>query len=789
MTVEIVLALSILAAVVIVLATGLLRTDVVALLVLVLVALLGLLPAEQALAGFSNQAVLAVGGMFVISAGLSRTGVAGILGQWMLRLAGKGEVQVMVVVTLVSGLLSGVMNNVGVVAMMLPVVVTIARKTGLPPSKLLIPMAVGAQLGGWTTLVGTSSLLLASSVLRDAGFAPLTLLSVTPVGLVLLAGGTTLVAFAAPRILPTRTPREQPGAVDRSGIREDVSFDERLFFLVIPTPSLLDGRTLAESLIDSALGVHVLAIQRGGRTYRAPGPEMVLRSGDRILVQGRPDFVLELRGRRHLATDDETVSPEWLESAEVGLARGVVAPSSRFVGKSAADLDLRAREGILILSLRRGEEFHKRTHFVDTPMAEGDELLLQGPRDALERLSRTSDVESFEPMKAATAVRDFELENRLWALRVTSDSLLSGRALGTTRLGDSVGFFVLAVGRDGEDGRKIHLLPGRDLVFQEGDHLLMKARPQDMAVLRGLQRMEVDLESPVNSKLLEGGDAGFVEVVVAPRSSLVGRTLRQVNFRSRFGMHVVAIVREGGVVRSNLRDQTLRLGDALLLYGLRRHERALAREPDLILLHSPEVETPQQLHLAPLSVVVAAVALLPVLFGWIPVPVGVLAGAALMVVTRCLTPEEAYRAVEWPTVVLIAGMLSLGSALGESGAMDLFGNLLIGAVGEFGPYALLTSIVLLCALSGQLIPGTAVVVLMAPMAVAAATFLGYSPYPFAIAVAIASSSLASPLSHPAHALVMAPAGYRVVDYLRLGIPMTILILALTILTTPIFYPF
>jgi di/tricarboxylate transporter len=352
-----------------------------------------------------------------------------------------------------------------------------------------------------------------------------------------------------------------------------------------------------------------------------------------------------------------------------------------------------------------------------------------------------------------------------------------------------MGFFVLAVARDEEGRRKVHLLPGRDLVFSEGDHLLVKARPQDMAVLRGLQRMEVDLESPVDPKLLEGGDAGFVEVVVAPRSTLVGQTLRQVNFRSRFGMHVVAIVREGEVIRANLRDQVLRLGDALVLYGLRRYERTLAREPDLILLHAPEIETPQQLHLAPLSVVIAAAALLPVLLGWVPVPIGVLGGAVLMVVTRCLTPEEAYRAVEWPTLVLIAGMLSLGGALAESGAMDLLGSVLIDSAGGFGPYALLAAFALITALSGQIIPGPAVVVLMAPMALGSAAALGYSPYPFVMCVAIASTSLASPLSHAAHSLVMAPAGYRVVDFLRLGIPMTVLILTLSVLFTPIFFPF
>jgi di/tricarboxylate transporter len=160
-----------------------------------------------------------------------------------------------------------------------------------------------------------------------------------------------------------------------------------------------------------------------------------------------------------------------------------------------------------------------------------------------------------------------------------------------------------------------------------------------------------------------------------------------------------------------------------------------------------------------------------------------------MIVTRCLTPEEAYRSVEWPTLVLIAGMLSLGATLDESGAMDILGSVLIESAGEFGPYALLAAFALITALSGQIIPGPAVVVLMGPMALASATMLDYSPYPFIMCVAIASVSLASPLSHAAHSLVMAPAGYRVADFLRLGIPLTILILALTVLITPVFFPF
>ncbi len=785
MPLDILLVLALLAGTVMVLATGLIRSDVTALLVIVLVAVLGLVPYREALAGFANPAVLTMAGMFVISAGLARTGVAEFIGRSMIRWTGKRERRLMVVVTAVSGILSGFMNNVGVAAMMLPVVATVARRASLPPSRLLIPMALGAQLGGFTTLLGTASNLLAADALREAGLVPFDMFSYTPVGMVLLGAGTLAIALVGPRLLPTRTPETQAA---RPGIRGVVELSERLFFLTVPDRSLLDGKTLAESLIGSALGIHVLALQRQGHTYRAPGPGMVLMGGDRILVEGSPDFFLELRGRRHVTLDAETINPRWLESTEVGLARVRVAPGGGWIGMSATQLDLRAERGVLLLALVRGQTLRMRTHVVDTEMREGDELLLQGPRDLLVELGNGPDIEEVEFLDPRDAMREFNLEDRLWALRVTDNSLLEGRALSETRLGDAVGFLVLAIAREEEEanGEILHL-PGPEVVLQRGDHLLVKTRAKDLAVLRGLQRLRIDRETEVDATVLDGGDAGFVEVVLSPRSSLVGRTLRQLNFRDRFGLHVVAIVREAQAVGANLRDEPLRFGDALLLYGSRRHQRALAAEPDLILLHSPEVEAPQ-FQLAPLSLLVTVAALGAVISGWLPVAVGVLGGALLMVGTRCLAPDDAYRSIDWPTLVLVSGMLSLGRALESTGAISLMGSVLLSAFAGFGAYAVLAVLVLIAGLAGQVIPGTALVVVMAPIAMAAADALGVSPYPLVMAVGIAATSVASPVSQPAHALVMAPAAYRMGDYLRLGAPMTLLVLVLTILVVPFVLP-
>lgn len=788
MSFDILLVLAVLAGAVGVLATRRVRMDLVALIVLVAVALLGLVTPERAIAGFASPAVIAVAGMFVVSAGLSRTGVANLVGHLVLKWAGEGEARVVVGLTLVSGALSGVMNNMGVAAMMLPVSLGIAKRTRIPPSKLLIPMALGAQLGGFTTLIGTAPNLLAAAALGDAGFEPFGLFTYTPVGLVLLGAGTVLIAVVGPRLLPSRTPEGAETRVDRSGVRKEVDLGGRLFYLEVPQRSLLDGKTLAESLIDSALGMHVLAIQREGRTRRAPGPDAVLRGGDRILVQGRPDHFLELRGRRHLVAVSEDPPVAWLASGDVSVARARVPAGSRLVGRSPAESELGARSGLLILALKRSPEFRRRTRFLDTPLRAGDELLVQARPHALRAAEEDGVLSEVETVDPAEAVDAFALRDRLWSLSVTPDSALVGRSLRESRLGDAVGFMVLALVRSEEGGRRVEALPSPDTVFQAGDEVMVKASQDDMVVLRALQRLGIDLDTPVDPEILEADEVGFAEAVLAPRSELIGRTLRQVAFQSRFGMHVVAIVREGGTVEDGLRDEVLRFGDAFVLYGPRRRLRALAREPDLILLQAPEEDAPN-VKLAARSIAVTVLALAPVMLGWVPVAVGVIMGALLMVLTRCLTPDEAYRAVDWPTLVLVAGMLSLGAALDHTGAVALLGSVMLEATGGLSPHLVLTVFVLVTALGGQIMPGSAVVVLMAPVAINAAQSLGVSAYPLVMAVAIAATSLASPVSQPAHALVMTPAGYRMGDYLRLGIPMTVLVLLLTILVTPVFLPF
>jgi di/tricarboxylate transporter len=782
MSLEIALVFTILLAAVTLFVTGWLRMDMTALLVLGLLAVTGTLTPTQAFAGFSSPAVITVGGMFVISAALARTGVANLLGRQLLRVAGEREVPLVVTIMLTAGVLSSVMNNIGVAAMLLPVVMDIARRTGLPPSRLLMPLALGALMGGLTTLIGTPPNLLASEALREHGLEPFRLLDFSGPGVLILLTGIAFVGLIGVRALPRRDPRGEADRTDGTDLVKAFNLQERIFTLRLPSRSPLAGKVLAESRLGSALGLHVMALLREGQTSLAPSADTVLVAGDRLVVQGRPDLLLELRNRRHLQVEEETRPGERLVSAEIGLAEAVVAPDSDLMGSTLLQLNFRHRFGVIVLALQRQGSV-RRTHLERIRLEAGDLLLLQGQRTRLDELRGTRSFPELRAVDPDEAIERFLLDERFISLRVTEQSLLVGRSLAESRIGDAAGLTVIAIIRDD----RTHLVPEPEEVFRAGDVLLIKAHPADLAVLRGLQRLELDQSGTLPLGALESERIGLMEVVLAPRSTIVGKTPREIGFREKHGLSVLAIWRGDRAHRSNLRDMPLRFGDALLVFGPREKLKLLAREPDFLVLTEAAQEPPLTAK-APVSVAILAAVLLPVLLGFVAIAVAVVFGAVAMVLSRCLKPEEAYRAVEWPAIVLIAGMLPLGTALEQSGGARLLADAVLGTAGELGPRGILAGLCIITALGAQMIPAAAVVVLMAPIAIATAGDLGLSPHALLMGVALSAASLSSPVAHPANVLVMGPGGYRYTDYLRLGIPLTILVLIIVVAVVPVFFP-
>ena len=233
----------------------------------------------------------------------------------------------------------------------------------------------------------------------------------------------------------------------------------------------------------------------------------------------------------------------------------------------------------------------------------------------------------------------------------------------------------------------------------------------------------------------------------------------------------------------------LAFGDALLLYGPREELRVLGAEPDFLVL-AEEAQAAPNREKAWVALLIMAAVLVPVILGWLPIAIGAVAGVVLMILTACLTMEEAYRAIDWRAIFLIAGMLPLGIAMEQSGAASYLAEGVVALVGGLGPLAATAGLFILAALASQVMPNPAVAVLLAPIALNTANDMGVSPYPLMMAVPVsASAAFLSPVGHPANLLIMGPGGYRFSDYAKVGAPLTLVVLAVVLLVLPVFWPF
>ena len=780
MTPQISIVLTILGLAIILFITEKIRVDIVALIVLVSLTLTGLITPTEALSGFSNPAVVTVWAILILSSALSITGVAGLIGRPLLRMGGASEARLIAMIMILVGVLSGFMNDIGVAALMLPVVVDIARRTGRPPSRLLMPLAFAALLGGLNTLIGTPPNILISEALYQYGMEPFHMFDYTPTGVVIMLGGIAFMVLIGRHLLPSRDIKNLTEN-NQTTPGEFFSLPERLFVIRLPDDSALDGKTLAESRFGAALGLNVLAILRKGQNQLAPDPSAVLYRGDRLLVEGRPDRLVELRGRRAVILEKDQLEIEHLLSSEVNFVELEFSPNSTLPGKTLEQIDFRNRYGGgVVLVVKRGGGVI-RTNLEKLPLQQGDILLVQGSQQQLDDLRTETDFEVSHPED----LKSYHLEERLMILRVPSDSALVGKMLRESRLGDAFGLGVMGIIRDGN----LDLIPTAEESLAADDLLLIKGRAEDLHTLEGLQNLEIDDQPPPNLSELESEHVGLVDVVLSPRTTLTDKTLRQIHFRDKYGLSVLAIWREGQAYRTNLRDMALRFGDALLLYGPRDRLQMLREESDFLVLTEAAQEAPR-LKKAPIALLIMAMVLIPVILDLLPIAIALISGVILMVLTRCLTMEEAYKAIEWKAVFLIAGMLPLGIAMEQTGAAQFLAEGMVRLVGDFGPTAVMAGLFLLAALASQVMPNPAVAVLLAPIAYNTANDLGISPYPLMMIVAVsASAAFLSPVGHSANILVMGPGGYRFSDYTKVGIPLTIVVLLIALVVVPIFWPF
>ena len=249
-----------------------------------------------------------------------------------------------------------------------------------------------------------------------------------------------------------------------------------------------------------------------------------------------------------------------------------------------------------------------------------------------------------------------------------------------------------------------------------------------------------------------------------------------------------AVWRKGESIRSNLDQLVVQQGDALLLLGPRDKLSVLERDPEFLIL-TPVTQRPVDTARAPIAAGIMLAVVASVLSGWLPIYIAAVIGATLMVLTRCLTMEDAYRAIEWRAIFLIPGMLPLGTAMQQTGAAEFLAQQTMQLLGPMGPWWVIGGLYLITAAGTMVIPTAALVVLMSPIVLSASADLGIAPQTAMMAVAMAASaSFTSPISHPANILVMGPGGYRFADYLKLGLPLTAVVFVTVMLLLPVFWP-
>ena len=378
----------------------------------------------------------------------------------------------------------------------------------------------------------------------------------------------------------------------------------------------------------------------------------------------------------------------------------------------------------------------------------------------------------------------YRLREYVTEVRVSNTSPLAEKTLLDSGLGRDYDLTVLGLERDGECLERI----GRDTLIRKDDLLTVEGSPDRLMEAREALGLVPDDEQRLDLERLEPGNVQLIEATLAPNTGLADRTLRGVRFRDRYGFTALAIWRHGEAITEKLRDVPLHFGDALLLQGPKHRVRELQEGKDFLVLEPLEVEQLRR-NKAPIAVAALTLAILLVVFVDFHISLAMVIAAVIMILTGCLSIEEAHESIDWRTVFLVAGMLPLGMAMQATGTARYLANIMLGALGDLGPVALLAGIYLLAALITQAMSNAAAIVLIVPIALDTALGMGANHLTFTMAVVIgAATSFLSPVGHKANVLVFGPGGYRFFDYARVGALLTVALLIVSMIFLPLFWP-
>ena len=603
---------------------GRVRGDIVALTALAALLVLGILTPAEALAGFSSPIVIMMIGLFVVGGAIMQTGLAKLTGNKLMALSRGNETITFLLVMLVTSFIGAFVSNTGTVALMMPIIMSIAAGSGMQSSRFLMPLAFAGSLGGMLTLIGTPPNLVIDEVLTEGGYQPLAFFSFFPVGIIVIAIGI-IVLMPLSKIFLSK---KQNGKKKKQG----KSLDD-----------LVDEYQLLDNL----------------HRY--------------IVPSRRPSAALDENG----------------EQMDI-------------VGKTLKDLSIQKKYGVSIIEIRNEKK---------------------------SRLGLVKDV-SQNMAKSSSTIQ-------------------------------------------------VH-----DTLYIIGEEEKMKRFASDYG-LRKMKDVKIDFY-----------DLGLTEIVVMPTSNFAGLRIGDANLRKRFGINVLGVKRGDEYITDNLIATKLHVGDMLLVQGEWTNLAHLATDTsNWVVIDQPEKTADKVLldYKAPVAAAIMLLMIAMMVFDFIPVaPVtAVIIAGLLTVFAGCFrNVEAAYKTINWESIVLIAAMMPMSTALEKTGASALVSQGLVESLGSMGPTALLAGIYFTTSLMTMFISNTATAVLLAPIAMQSATQIGVSPVPFLFAVTLgASMCFASPFSTPPNALVMPAGQYTFMDYVKVGLPLQIIMGIVMVLVLPLLFPF
>jgi di/tricarboxylate transporter len=419
-------------------------------------------------------------------------------------------------------------------------------------------------------------------------------------------------------------------------------------------------------------------------------------------------------------------------------------------------------------------------------------ILLLGP--LLLPRGRGDDGQGADRLTLADLINHYQIAGSAHLLRIEPGCPLVGSTLGQALLRTRFGITVIGLAR--RVGGKPVLTPALvQTEYQAGDVIFLMGTEENasrlMAEVGGLSRVPIE----ERYRGIVAREIGLAEVLLTPRSQLIGHTIKEARFREDHGLSVLGILRRGEPLREELLNTRLEFGDSLLVGGGWRQIELLQRKQDnftVLSLPREMDEVAPYRERAPWALGIVAVMLATMTVGLLPAVIAVLLAGVAMVQARCVTMEEAYRAINWQSVVLIAGMLPMATALDKTGALDLVVNGLVGTLGDLGPVVLMAGLFLLTSVFSQFISNTATAILVAPVApvaLGAAAGMEVSPYPLLMTVALAASTaFSTPMASPVNTLIIGPGGYRFMDFVKLGVPLQLVAMVITLLTVPLLFP-